>query len=119
MANRGLPGYPQPVGVKTEMVFDHDGPASYNNTGTALTSGETINASDLGYGGVDFAEVDSLSSDGLNYCYVMILNQSTSGPSGNATPSFVVRWFVVATGAEVANAVNLSAKSIRVRARLI
>jgi hypothetical protein len=48
----------------------------------------------------------------------MYLNQSTSG-SGNALPSFVVRWFVLATGAEVANAVNLSTKSIRIRLRMI
>jgi hypothetical protein len=118
MANRPLPGYPQPVGAKYEMVFDHDGPASYNNTGVTLTSGETINASDVGFGGIEYAEADGVSSDGLNYCYIMYLNQSTSG-SGNALPSFVVRWFVLATGAEVANAVNLSTKSIRIRLRMI
>jgi len=119
VANRILPGYPQDVGAKKEVVFDHDGPASYNNTGTPLTSGETINATDLGAGGIDYCETDSLSSDGLNYAYVMILSQSTSGNWGNIVQSIVIRWFVVATGAEVANAVNLSTKSIRIRLRTI
>ena len=119
MPNRPMAGYPQPVGAKYEMVIDHDGPASYNNTGVTLTSGETINASDLGFGGIEYAEADAVSSDGVNYVYVMNLNQSTSGPMANALPSVVLRWFVLATGLEVANAVNLSGKSIRVRLRLV
>ena len=117
MANRILPGYVMPVGDKYEVVVDHDGPASYNNTGTPATSGETINASDLGLGGIELCQVDALSSDGLNYVLVTIVGQSTSGNVGNAVTSVTLRWFVVATNAEVANTVNLSGKSVRLQIR--
>lgn len=117
MANRILPGYVTSLGAKYEIIVDHDGPASYNNTGTGLTSGETINASDFGLGGIELIQADSISSDGVNTVYPTIINQSTSGPQGNAVPTATLRWFVTATGAEVANAVNLSGKSIRLQIR--
>jgi hypothetical protein len=117
MANRILPGYMNQVGAKLEIIVDHDGPAAYNNTGVALTSGETINASDFGIGGFEVVQCDSLSSDGLNECLVTLVGQSTGGPMGNAVTQATIRWFVVSTGSEVSNGVVLSGKAIRLQIR--
>jgi hypothetical protein len=127
MANRTLAGYPQPVGAKYELVIDHDGPASYVNSGTFGTSGEQINAADFGLGGFEYIEADGLSSDGANG--VQIVLGATIGGATNLQPApatspgplattAVVHWYPVATLAtEVANAVNLSGKYIRLRIR--
>src|SRR5712672_1081935 len=108
MANKILPGYIMQVGSKLEVVIDHDGPASYANVVVNAGLGDVINAADLGMGGFEDVNVDGLSSDGLNYVYATPVN----GGSGNAVPSIQLRWIVLATSAEVANAVNLSTKSI-------
>src|SRR5678815_1368803 len=113
MANRIVSNSVQ--GIKHILIVDHDGPASYNNTGVFTTSGETINASDFGYGGFEFIDEISLSSDSLNTVLIVLPGQSTSGNFGDARPTAVIHWFVQSTGVEVANAVNLSGKSIRLR----
>ena len=113
MANRILPGYLTQLGNKLEMLFDHDGPVSYVNTGTFNTSGDIVNASDLGIGGIESLNVDGISSDGLNYAYIEYRN----GGNGNAIPLVAIHWFVLATNVEVANAVNLSTKSLRLQLR--
>lgn len=113
MANRILPGYLMNLGAKIEMVIDHDGPASYNNTGTFNTSGDIINASDLGIGGIEDVNSDGLSSDNLDFVWLEFRN----GGNGNALPFIVLHWYVLSTNVEVANAQNLSAKSIRLRIR--
>lgn len=118
MANRILPGYMNQVGAKLEVIVDHDGPASYANGGTPSTSGEVINASDFGLGGFELVQCDHLSQDGLNDVFAQLVNQSAPGDTiGNAVPTARLRWFVTSTGAEVANAVNLSTKSIRLQIR--
>jgi hypothetical protein len=127
MANRALAGYPLQTSDKLDLVIDHDGPASYNNTGTFGTSGEQINAADLGIGGFEYVECDDISSDGLNSIQI-VLGATTAGatnlqpaPSaqqpGAAVQTFVIHWYVLATGAEVVNAVNLSGKYVRIRIR--
>lgn len=97
------------------IIIDHDGPASYTNSGVFSTSGETVNASDLGVGGFDFVDEITLSSDGLNTVEIAFPSISTSGNFGDAQTKFTVHWFVAASGAEVANAVNLSTKAVRLR----
>jgi hypothetical protein len=117
-ANRVLPGYMNYMGSKYEIIVDHDGPASYNNTGTFATSGEVLNAIDFGLGGFEMADAQSLSSDGLNYCWILLTGQSTSADvAGNAVPTIRVYWYVAATNAQVANAANMSGKSIRLQIR--
>jgi hypothetical protein len=118
--NRVIPGYTQPVGAKYELIVDHDGPASYNNTGTFATSGEVLNASDFGFGGFETVDPQGLSSDGLNYVWIQLPNQSTSADNiGNAVPTCRIHWYVAATNAEVANTVNLAGKSIRLQIRAV
>jgi len=115
MANRIMDGYSLPIGDKIEIVVDHDGPASYLG---GAGNGETIFASDFGLGGFELVQVDALSSDGLNQVMVTLTGQSTSvANKANAVASATLRWFVVATAAEVANAVALNTKSIRLQIR--
>lgn len=115
MANRILPGYELQIGDKLEVVVDHDGPASYSNVVVNAGTGDVINALDLGRGGIEDINCDALSSDGLNY----IIAFYTGGYNGNAAPSVSLRWYVLSTNAEVANTVNLSGKSVRLRIRLV
>lgn len=115
MANRILPGYIMPVGDKLELVIDHDGPASYSNVVSSSGTGDVINASDLGVGGFEDVNADGLSSDGLNYVYAT----PVGGGGGNAVTQLQLRWIVLSTNAEVANATNLSGKSIRLRIRAV
>ena len=115
MANRILDGYSMPIGDKIEIIVDHDGPASYVG---GAAGGETINASDFGLGGFELVQVDALSNDGLNSVYVTLNSQSTSNANkANAVTSATLRWFVVATAAEVANGVALNTKSVRLQIR--
>lgn len=113
MAIRILPGYMMPVGSKYELIIDRDGPASY--TGGAAGT-DLLNASDVGLGGFESVAADAVSQDGLTSCFVQLINQSTSG-LGNAVTQARLRYFVVATGAEVANATDLSTKSWRFQIR--
>lgn len=115
MANRVLPGYVGVLKSKQEVVFDHDGPASYSNVVVNAGTGDMILTTDLGMpiDAIEVLNVDGLSSDGLNYCFAEYVN----GGGGNAVPSVRLRWIVLATNAEVANGVNLSGKSIRIQVR--
>ena len=104
-----------PLGTKREVIIDRDGPASYTG-GTAGT--DIINAADLGMGGFETVDSTGLSNDGLTAAVATLINMSTSNDNAaNAVPSCRIRYFVVATAAEVANAVNLSAKSFRFQIR--
>lgn len=115
MANRILPGYLMQVGDKIEVVVDHDGPASYSNVNTNSGTGDVINASDLGVGGFEDVNADGLSSDGTNYVFATPIG----GGGGNAVTQLQLQWYVRSSNAEVANAVNLSGKSIRLRIRCV
>jgi hypothetical protein len=106
MARSPLLGYETEWANKKVMCIDVTGPASYVNTGTFSTSGHAMNASDFGWGGFDFVSA-MISSDGLDIGYV------ASGTAGVSFSTFNLHWFVIATGAEVANGVDLSAKTIR------
>lgn len=107
MANTIVPGYATAWGNKYVVMIDHTGPSSYNNTGTYGTSGDVINASDLGYGGIEAVLSASQSSDGLND-----IVWSAPG-SGVVASSVALHWFVTSTSTEVANGVSLSSKSVR------
>lgn len=116
MANVVLAGYEMPVSDKLEIICDHAGPASYANVVVNAGAGDVVNAADFNRGGIEECRGgDALSSDGLNFVRVFY----TSGYVGNAVPSVSLRWYVLATGAEVANTVNLSAKSVRLALRLV
>lgn len=102
--NTGLPGYPATgFGVKYHQVVDHKGPTSYP------TGGETVNASDFANGGFDAVHLSGLSLSGT---YFARLLWPSSSP-GVSFKTFKLIWYVLATGVEVANAVDLSAEYLR------
>lgn len=123
MAVRILAGYPQYVGDKIEMMVDIDGPTSYVNTNTFGTSGQQINASDLGLGGIEWVSETDISSDGANSVAVVLgattagaTNLSPAPPSspGYVATSFVAHWQTTALGGtESTNGTNLSGKYMR------
>ena len=130
MAIRPLPGYPCPNEKGGyDWIGDVDGPASYNNTGTYGTSGQQLNAIDFGFGGFEIVDAPAISSDGVNEV-LLVIGATTAGATGlspspaagqsaPAEPSVVLHWYAgirgIGSPAEVANGVNLSTKSIRLR----
>lgn len=111
--NSPMAGYEMIVGTKKEIILDRQGPTSYANTGTFITSGDIISAADLGWGGIEQVDADGVSQDGLNGIWI----EYRGDIKGNAVPLVALHWTVLATSAEVANAVNLSTKTIRIRLR--
>lgn len=90
-----------PVGMLKEVYVDVDGPSSY------VADGQTINASDLGFSYILHASAGG-SDNGDQFCAV-------GHASKGAVKSVKVAWFVMSTGAEVANGVDLSGRFVRVR----
>lgn len=103
-----VPGFQQYFGSKLKMVCEVTGPASY------LAGGQTITNTSLGWGGFDVVAVPMRSLSGTYRCEVQPLpiDATPSVPLG-AFQTFKIVWIVVATGAEVADAVDLSAEVVR------
>jgi len=111
------------------MVVDHDGPASYVNSGTFGTSGDQINAADFGIGGFEMVDEVDLSSDGVNALQVVLgatvagatnlqPSPTATGAPGPAVTTAVLHWYTTPSSAtEVANGVSLSGKFVRLRIR--
>lgn len=129
MAFRILAGYVAPNDSnKYELLVDLDGPASYVNTGTFNTSGQQINASDLGLGGFEVVGADVISSDSQNEVVIALgatvagatnLAPTPAAPPGPVVTTAVLHWYTGLRGiggaVEVANGTNLSGKYIRLR----
>ncbi len=102
-----FPGYPIAVGAKKMAVHPngHAGPASYTQVTTGpLAGGDTVYASDFGLKYIESLD-GGITADGL---YRVEVIMPVSGPATSVT----LRWTVVATGAQVAGAVNLSASIV-------
>lgn len=114
MAIRPLPGYPMPVGEKYLVIADYLGPLSYvNGTGDKLVAGF---GGGLNQGGIEFVSGGNSVSGTYNikiFYPSAATTSSTSQPGANA--SVIIKWYVLATGLEVANATNLSAEVVRLR----
>ncbi len=106
-----LPGYQQYWGTKLAFVGEVVGPKSY------VTGGQTIQASQLGWGGFDFVNAGgSLSYSGTFYCRVQYLPVDAAPSVFNpGVKSIKLLWYVLATNAEVAGAVDLSAEIVRLQ----
>lgn len=119
MANTSLPNYTNYWGSKYVWQGLHFGPTSYT------TGGETFSAATLGWGGLEFVLADNMGQAAVN-SVSMVVPLSTSRTyfvgitfattATGVVASVTIKWFVVATGAEVANATNLSAESVRLLA---
>jgi hypothetical protein len=111
MANTPLPGYPNYYGAKYHETFDHTGPTSYSQA-----TGDVILASDLGMGGFDWANVMAGRVYSISGTYFGI---AVAVGSGAAQGSLVIHWYVTASLAEVNNAVDLHAESMRITADMV
>lgn len=115
--NTTLPGYPQPFGTKWKQVLDHAGPSNYQQ-GT----GDIFNASDIGFGGIDaihpvFGGISLSGTYQVKAFCTPIL--AATKPSPGTPPKVLLRWYVVAGGAEVANGVDLSGELARLDFTLV
>ena len=106
MANVPLPGYVTAFGGKKFSIVDHSGPSSY------AAGGETINASDVGMGGLDRISASQYSMSGT-YSVVVLYPALANAIS---VTSVKLAWYVVGTGAQVTNGTDLSAEHIRMEA---
>ncbi len=115
---RPLTGYPTSVGNKVVSVVGHAGPASYTqvSSGTIpVTGGDRVYASEFGMKFFD-SVVAMCADDGVNSVLVIPTTDTDDFYGAGGMTSVILRWFVVATGAEVAGAVNLSTKTVRLQA---
>jgi hypothetical protein len=125
-ANQPLAGYPQPLGIKKEEVFDHAGPTSYTQVtaGATPTGGDVINATDLGFGGFDRVEGGTDATAQWSVIAIPV-----NGGSGNALKSYILKWTALVTatlggqaqtaGSEAAATTNLTTFFVRMRATIV
>lgn len=107
--------YPAPPGNKRESLIDIAGPASYTQIAIvagAPTGGFAIAASVFGLTQIEWAQCmgsDDGQFDGCIFCQPFQKNKPVV--------QITVMWLVAATGAQVAGATNLSARTMRIQAR--
>ena len=89
-------------GDLSAAFYDITGPASY------AADGQSVTAADLGLKYIHFASSGG-SDNGDQFTAVSHL-----GNAGFPVTTVKIAWFVMSTGAEVANAVDLSARTVRV-----
>src|SRR5258707_6301675 len=92
---RVLPGYPQQVGTKYNLVCDRTGPISYVQfTAATGAGGDVIKATQggLGMGGFDNADDTADSTGQINAVVVMFL-----GGYGNAIPQITIKYVSAVT----------------------
>lgn len=116
---RTLDGFPVSWGANLASVNGIAGPTSYTqlSAGTApavATGGHRIYPRDFGLKYFDFVTAN-LTDTGVNRVECIPGEQSAIGPKGTAA-WYTLRYVVVATGAQVAGAVNLSTEIVRVLA---
>jgi len=122
-----LPGYPNPVGEKWQLVFDRTGPTSYVRyvTGSTPTGGDVILATPgLNMGGFDNVD-DTADTTGQIDAYVVM----DKGGNGNSVPQITIKYYSLVTatlggqaqtlGQEIAAGTNLSTFSFRFYALMV
>jgi hypothetical protein len=101
---QNLVGYPVSVGGKQLALAPngHAGPTSYTAVSSPTAGGDFLQASEFGLKYIEFV------IGGSNGTHSVVATNPTKGPAA----SVQLKWVVVATGAEVAGAVNLSTSSV-------
>lgn len=120
-----LEGFPQSWGTKRVTVFYHTGPVSYVQMAiaTPVITGDPL--TDVEAGGRYIEAIVGGISDNGQYRVDAVPGggnpsqaQPNGGTVGAAQKTWRLRWEVLATGAEVAGAVDLSARTVRLTAIL-
>jgi len=108
-------GYPQPVGAKLHGMADITGPASYTQYTAPSTGGQDVEAlANFGVKVIDEA-YGAVSDDGTHRAEVVQIEASTVLGVSLGRTSMVLKWYVVAGGAEVAGAFDLSGQTVRIK----
>jgi hypothetical protein len=105
-----LAGFPASSGSDRLMsIVDHKGPASYATlvTGSPPTGGDSLTAKECGLNYITAVSAQ-LSDDGQ-----YLVDASSMVGGGGESTSVVLIWTTANTGAQVSNATNLSARTIR------
>lgn len=107
-----IPGYPQPIGAKTEVVAVIVGPAVYVAVvpGTPPAGGQLIQVRDIGIKYMEHGQC-TLTNDG-RYEALILPATLVSGP----VQSFRLMWRVAATGVECAPGTVLNTVAVVIRA---
>lgn len=107
-------GYPAAWGNKRVTLVPVTGPSSYTQYTAPSTGGQTVQVGPVGgVKVVDFA-IGAVTTDGLHRAEVVQIEASSVNGITVPRTRLRLKWYVVATGAEVAGAVNLSAKSVEI-----
>lgn len=113
MADRPLPGYPQPFGSRMINICTHQGPANYQQGNNS----DTVVAHAVGFSVFDKVEAGA-SVDANNYPAVYTVRPQY--PAGQAiltsqgSNQINYQWLYTANGNEVANNTNLAGEYVRV-----
>lgn len=113
---RPVEGYPDSWGAKKVSLFPVAGPASYAQYTAPTTGGQDVDINgpsglktvDAAYGGI--------TTDGLYRAEVVRVEAATVNGVTLAGARIVLKWYVVATGAQVGAAVNLSGSTVNILA---
>lgn len=108
-------GFPDAWGSKRVTVIETVGPSSYSQYTAPSTGGQDVQV--LPAGGVkniDFA-VAGASRDGVHRAEVVQIEASNVNGVSLGETQLILKWYVIASGAEVAGAVDLSAAAKTVR----
>jgi len=111
---RPLAGYPTSWGNKRASVFPVTGPTSYTQYTAPTTGGQDVQLHPTA--GIKFADfaLGGISTDGLHRAEVVQIEPSSLGGLTVPGSRLVLKWYVVAGGAEVAGGVNLSTKTVNI-----
>lgn len=109
---RPLDGYPTSWGSSRASVFPVTGPNPYVTYVAPSTGGQDVQvAGPSGVKTVDFA-VGAVSESGLYRAEVVQIESSSLNGQTLGRTQIVLKWYDVATGAAVANGVDLSAETV-------
>lgn len=123
-----LPGFPQPIGEKYQVIFDRTGPTSYVRyvTGTTPSGGDVIQATGSGLNLGGFDNLDDTADTTGQIEAVVVMDK---GGNGNNVPQVTIRYFSLVTaslggqsqtlGVEVVAGTNLSTFSFRFQAVMV
>lgn len=105
-------GYPQAHGSKLVSVIEKTGPSSYTTvtTGTPPTGGQSVTASEFGLKYIEHVE-GCLSDNGQ---YLVFFTPTVSGKEG--VTSGILFWMTAVNGLEVVAQVDLSGRTVRLKA---
>ena len=115
MADRPLPGYPQPFGSRYVNICTHQGPANYQqgNASDQVTA-RAVGLSVFDHVSAGPSIIDNANNAAGTYTVRAQLPFGQSSLTSQGSNSVNFQWMYAANGNEVANNANLAAEFARV-----